>query len=268
MTEQIRLTGAQETLLGTLHAKAKDATSADPVLGDTTALDLSKRIDYDFRRLRMSSGDRMAVVLRAKQLDAWVRQYLADHPDAIVLHLGCGLDGRAFRIDAPVPWFDVDHSDVIELRNRLYPARDDYRAIGSSVTETGWLEQIPADRTTLVVAEGLFMYLSPLDAVGLLSRLVNHLPDGEMMFDAVLPWVLRVARYSGFLRATGASFGWAVGDPHDLERQVPGLRLLAEQSPMTVPDAARMPAADRFTARVMGAVAPPHNSIRLLRYQF
>ncbi|GAA2808267.1 class I SAM-dependent methyltransferase [Saccharopolyspora taberi] len=254
--------------MGTLHAKAVDACTADPVLGDAIALDLSKRIDYDFRRLKMKPADRMAVVLRTNRLDAWVRRFLAGHPDAVVLHLGCGLDARAFRIDAPVEWFDVDHPDVIELRDRLFPSRDGYRTIAASVTETGWLEQIPADRTTLVIAEGLLMYLGQLDAVGLLRRMTDRFPDGEMMFDAVRPWVLRLSRYSGFLRVTGASFGWAVGDPHDVERQVPGLRLVAEHSPVTDPELVRMPAAERLSARAMAPIAPLRNAIRLLRYRF
>ena len=35
-------------------------------------------------------------------------------------------------------WFDVDFPDVIEIRQRVYPAREKgYRMIGASVTEPG-----------------------------------------------------------------------------------------------------------------------------------
>ncbi|CAM05840.1 O-methyltransferase [Saccharopolyspora erythraea NRRL 2338] len=270
MTEEIRLTGAQETLLGTLYAKGLDAARSDPVLGDTTATDVMDRVRYDFRRLKMSSGDRMSVVLRAKHLDDWVRDYLAAHPDATVLHLGCGLDGRAFRLALPpgVRWFDVDQPDVAELRQRLYPSPDDYDLIGSSVTDTGWLERVPADRTTLVVAEGLTMYLQPSDVLNLLRRIVDRFPGGEMMFDAVLPWTVRAAKYSGLLRATGASFGWGIADPRDLERQVPGLRLVVEQSLLELPEVERMPARDRLTARIMNTTPLLSNALRLLRYEY
>jgi O-methyltransferase involved in polyketide biosynthesis len=37
---------------------------------------------------------------------------------------------------------------------------DTYRMIGSSVTDPGWLDQIPTEAPTLVVAEGLLMYLT------------------------------------------------------------------------------------------------------------
>ena len=74
-----------------------------------------------------------------------------------VLHLGCGLDSRVFRIDPPatVRWYDVDLPDVIDLRRRLYPERHDYELIATSVTDLRWLDGIPADRPVLVVAEGL-----------------------------------------------------------------------------------------------------------------
>ena len=61
----------------------------------------------------------------------------ARNPDAVVLHLGCGMDTRAFRIDArrDVEWFDLDQPGVIELRRKLYDDTDSYRMIGSSVTD-------------------------------------------------------------------------------------------------------------------------------------
>ena len=101
--------------------------------------------------------------MRAKAFDDWTSPFIDRHPDAIVLHLGCGLDSRVFRVDPPaaVSWFDVDLPEVIELRRRLYPARDDgYRLIGASVTDLGWLREMPRDRPAMVVAEGLMPYLA------------------------------------------------------------------------------------------------------------
>ncbi len=54
----------------------------------------------------------------AATFDLLMTRYLADHPDATVLHLGCGMDSRVFRVDPPVSvqWYDVDYPDVIDLR--------------------------------------------------------------------------------------------------------------------------------------------------------
>lgn len=82
--------------------------------------------------------------------------FLARHPDAVVAHLGCGLDTRAFRLQPPdgVQWFDVDVPQVIGLRRALYDDAGQYRMIASSVTDAEGLEQIPTDRPALVVLKG------------------------------------------------------------------------------------------------------------------
>ncbi|MDI2028921.1 class I SAM-dependent methyltransferase [Saccharopolyspora sp. TS4A08] len=271
MAEQIRLTGAQQTLLGPLHARALDSLRADPVLGDHAAHELAARIDFDFRRLRMDSADRMAVVLRAKEIDDRARDFLAAHPDAVVLHLACGLDSRPFRLEIPdeARWFDVDMPDVVELRDRLYPQlRDNHRTLAASVTETGWLDEVPPGRPTLVIAEGLTPYLSEQDGIALLRRLVERFGSGAMLFDVVAPWTVRAAKHSGFLRSTGARFHWGVGDPHDLEIKVPGLHLRGSVPVTALPGVAKVEPRDRRIAGAMNAVPPLRDAMRVLRFDF
>ncbi|GGI78432.1 hypothetical protein GCM10011581_14410 [Saccharopolyspora subtropica] len=271
VTNQIRLTGAQQTLFGPLYARALDNRRLDPVLGDEAAEQVLNRVDVDLRAARLDIGDQLTVVLRAKELDDWVAGYLADHPDAVVLHLGCGLDSRAFRLGLPtgVHWYDVDMPDVIKLRDQLYPdTPENYRTIASSATDPQWLDEIPTGRPTLVVAEGLTMYLTEAGGIGLLRRIVERFRVGEMMFDAVLPYVLRAARYSRFLRRADAEIHWGVGDPHSLELRVPGLRLRREQPLVDRPGLARMPAAERAIAKLMNSTGWMRNALRLLHYSF
>ena len=94
------------------------------ILGDTFADEIVQKIDFDFKKLHLPSGGAITLPMRAKHLDGWTREFLAAHPSATVLNLGCGLDSRVFRIDPPatVRWYDVDLPDVIELRKRLYPS--------------------------------------------------------------------------------------------------------------------------------------------------
>lgn len=271
MSEQIRLTGAQQTLLGPLYARALDNRRSDPVLGDEAADRLLDRIDFDFPGLKLSSGDRMAIVLRAKELDDWATDYLAGHPDAVVLHLACGLDSRAFRLALPdgVLWYDIDLPDVIELRNRLYPETPaNYRTIAGSATDAAWLSEIPTGRPTLIIAEGLTMYLTEADGIAMLRRFVERFDVGEMMFDVVLPWTVKASRASRFLRSTGAEFHWSIGDAHALELRVPGLRLRCERPLVGLPDVVKMPAPERIAAKTMNVVPPLRDAMRVLRFSF
>lgn len=137
MVTKVELTGERATLLGTLYGRALDAGSVQPILGDHWARDVVEQIEVDIKSTGLSSGDEQAVALRAKQLDDWAREFLNRHTGAVVLHLGCGLDTRYFRL-APAPdvlWYDVDYPEAVALRSQLLPAADNVHPIGSSVTD-------------------------------------------------------------------------------------------------------------------------------------
>ncbi|WP_214414145.1 class I SAM-dependent methyltransferase [Sphaerisporangium fuscum] len=219
--------GITWTLLGTLYLRAWESRLPHPILGDHYAAEAIERIDYDFAKLKRRvrpDGNQFLVALRARQLDDWSRAFLARHPDATVLQLGCGLDSRMLRLDpqGALRWFDLDIPQVIALRRRIYPERGRYRMIGASVTDDGWLREIPADRPVLIVAEGLLPYLSPGDARRLLRRLTDHFPSGELLFDGLAPWVVRMVKI----------FRWSPRGGRDVERWNPRLTC-AGQVPFT-----------------------------------
>ncbi|RPF24897.1 class I SAM-dependent methyltransferase [Streptomyces sp. TLI_185] len=267
---QVRLTGVQETLLAPLYVRALDNRAPQPVLGDTHAEELMRHLDYDFRKMNFAGRDRRTVPFRAKQLDEWTAAFLRAHPDAVVLHLACGLDSRAQRIDVPdtALWFDVDLPAVMDLRRQLFQESTGYRMLAASVVEADWLAQVPGDRPALVVAEGLAPYLAEADGLAMLRNITDRLQGGEILFDAVLPWTRHIARYARLVRQTGASFGWAVDNPRDLEQAVPGLQALDEWSMCDSPYADRLPPRDRLVLGAMRSVRPLRYAYRLLRYRF
>jgi methyltransferase (TIGR00027 family) len=226
----VRWGSVEWTNLVTLYLRAHESRSRRPILGDHAAAEAVDRIDYDFKRIRrisLPASNQYLVALRAKQLDDWAADFLARHPDAVVLHLGCGLDGRAFRLAPPpsVLWFDIDQPVVIELRRRLYDDTDRYRMIGSSVTDPEWLDQIPTGRPTLVVAEGLLMYLQETDVRQLLERLTDRFDSGEMLFDTLSPLAPRLSKVF-----TKGITKWGIRDARDLQTWNPRLRFLEQTS--------------------------------------
>lgn len=218
------------TNLCTLYLRAYDSRSPEPMLGDTAAAEAVDRIDYDWARMRraMHPGfNQYQVTMRAKQIDDWSTDFLRRHPNAVVLHLGCGMDTRAFRLQPPetVQWFDLDQPDVIALRRTLYADRAGYRMIGSSVTDESWLHEIPTDRPILTVAEGLVMYLTEPEVRTLLQRLTDRFDNGELVFDTVSPVGPRLSTV-----LTKGIIKWGTGDAREIEQWNPRLRFL-ERSP-------------------------------------
>ena len=228
--EKVKLSGAQETTLATLYGKAMESRRPDSILQDREADKALRRIDYDFSRLKVRRSDRLSLAVRAKAYDAWAGQFLARHPDCTVLHLGCGLDTRVYRVDPPptVRWYDIDFPDVIELRQRLFPSRDGAQTIAASLADPHLLDGIAGDTPVLVIAEGLTPYLRAVDGISLMRRITEHFASGEMLFDGYSRlgvWLLQ--RY-GCVKVSGAQLGWCIDDPRELERAVPGLILEAE----------------------------------------
>ena len=218
------------TNLVTLYLRAYESRSSQPILGDHAAAEAVERIDYDFKRVHRAAQPwwgQYLVALRAKKLDDWTRDFLNRHPDAVVLHLGCGLDTRAFRIDPPstVLWFDLDQPDVIELRRKLYGETDTYCMLGSSVTDPGWLDQIPTGRPTVVVAEGLLMYVAEPEVKELFARLVGRFGCGELLFDSTSPsgpWLSKLFTH-GIVK-------WGLRDARDLGAWDLGLHFVEQAS--------------------------------------
>lgn len=226
----VRWGSVEWTNLGTLYLRACESRSPNPILGDDAAAEAVDRIDYDWARMRrymLPPANQWLVALRAARLDDWSAAFLGRHPDAVVLHLGCGMDTRAFRLRLPrhVQWFDVDQPNVIELRRKLYADRDGYRMLGSSVTEASWLDETPTDRPTLIVAEGLLMYLPQSEVRTLLQRLTDRFTTGELLFDTLSPMGPRLSKVfsKGIVK-------WGTSDARELERWNPRFRFLEQNS--------------------------------------
>ena len=135
------LTPLEDSLFLTLCCRALDNRSPHPILGDTTADEIVRMLDYDYGRLRIDTNLRLNVALRAKKMDEVASGFLARHPDAVGLDLGAGLDTRAVRLAPPstVDWYDVDFPSVAAARERLIAARPHAHVVGADVrTRSGW----------------------------------------------------------------------------------------------------------------------------------
>ncbi|MFI9815255.1 class I SAM-dependent methyltransferase [Saccharothrix variisporea] len=267
--ERITLTGAPETMLATLYARALDSRARKPILNDTAAFDAVQRIDYDFRRTGINASSAAGVAMRAKKLDDWTRDFLRTHEHATVLHLACGLDTRVFRL-SPGPhtrWVDVDLPQVVTLRERLLAIPDgDYRLIASSVTDDGWLDEVPADRPTAVVAEGLTMYLHEHEVRALVEKVTARFPGGELLFDVYGTFGIKLQKLVPAVRRSGATLHWGLDDPRAIEAW--GLSLVEDVRSLELPEIADMPASGRIPLRVMAKLPGFKDVGRVLRYRF
>ncbi len=272
MTDKVSidLTGPAQTMLTTLYLKALDADFERPVLGDRFAKEAIERIDYDWADLGVSGKWAPLVTVRTAQYDIWAKQFIAAHGPCTVVHLGCGLDSRVFRVDPgpDVQWYDVDFPGVIELREQVYPSRPNYHLLPTPATELSWLDQIPADKPVLFLAEGISMYLTEQEGIALLRRVVERFPSGELQID-FYNWVgIRSQKTQTLVRKTGSKLYWAVNSPDDILSNVPGTRLLASATLFDASTASRASTSFKVLGRAFRVVPPVRNALQYHRYGF
>ena len=266
------LTPVQASLFLTLCGRALDSRARHPFLGDRTADEILARIGYDCSRFPMPASSVTDIALRAKKLDAVVRRFVARHTDAVVLDLGAGLDSRMTRVAPPVgvDWYDIDYPEVIALRTEAIGQKTKAEAIGTDLTEPGWLDAVPTARPAVIVADGLVAFLNQDAFVTLLHRLVDHFPSGEIAFNGYTrfhTWVLK--RYRGTASIADAVANPGFDDPRDPERWEPRLRLAEEILLTREPEVAAYPPAIRLLTRLAArSTAVSRRGTTVLRYRF
>lgn len=267
---RVDLRGAPQTMLATLYAKALDADLPAPILGDRYAKEVVDRIDYDWAKTTITAARSPSVTTRTAHFDAWARQFLAANPSAVVLHLGCGLDARFFRLEPGpgVDWYDVDYPEVADLRRQLLPDADRNHVVAASVTDPSWLAEIPTDRPTLMIGEGLTMYLTEHDGLGLLRRVLQHCPHGELQFD-VFNWLgIKTQWSNAVVRRSGSTLHWAINSPDDILAAVPGTRLLERVRWYESDTFGRLPRGYRALGKVMSVIPALADMSQYHRYAF
>ena len=250
-TANQNLSDVEKTLLIPLYIRALESQRPDGLIKDERAEALVRRLDSESLRktaaLTEDTG-RAVMILKGREFDRISRDFMVRHPDAAVVHIGCGLDTRFERVDdGRVEWYDLDLPDVIALRRKLVGGEGArHHFLACSVLESGWMETVSAKgkRPSLFLAEGVFIYFEEAQVQSLVLTLRERFPGAELVFDAFSPFHLRIHNNKVDRTGIGAHLHWALKNGRDLERWgdsstspgASGIRLLDERFPFQYPD--------------------------------
>jgi O-methyltransferase involved in polyketide biosynthesis len=235
-TSDLNLSDISETLLIPLYYRAIETQRPDAMIKDEKAVELIKRLSsegpirYDsdwLKQTPMSKANKVMRIMLTREMDRYTRDFLGRHPEAVVVHIGCGLDSRFDRVDnGQVEWYDLDVPDVIELRRKLIGDEGGrYHLLGCSMLEPVWLDAVGAHRGRpfLFLAEGVFMYFTEVQVKSLVLRLRDHFPGAELVFDAWRPFEVWLGNL-----VLGGLLRWGFWRSQKLEGWGGGIRLLDE----------------------------------------
>lgn len=230
-TPRRKLTGAPETLLIMLSAKANESRRPDAILRDPKVEEIYDCLTDDMSRLKAGWMTQVGVCVRTVIIDDWAKEFLGKHPDATVINLGSGLDTRFSRIDnGRLKWFDVDFPEPLALRREFIQESDRLKMIAGSAIDPATLAQIPQAEHVLVIAEGILMFLTEAEVKGLVKLLADRFPNCTFIYDAITPFMIsRAGRFESF-RKTSGQWRWGVWTGRELTAWDPRIEFVREES--------------------------------------
>jgi O-methyltransferase involved in polyketide biosynthesis len=205
-----------------MESQRKDALVYDP-----TAVDLVRKLDWDFSAVQKMEKEQVNFLLRIREFDRQARAFLAEHPDGVIVDLGCGLDTRFERIDnGQMDWYGLDLPEVIEIRHGLLAETPRSHFIAISILNFTWMDALAsqAGRHILFLAEGVLVYLEEADVRRLVQALSSHFPGSELVCEVYSPVVIHLHPRPKAV----AEPRWGLKNDRDVEAWAPGIRLLSQ----------------------------------------
>ena len=217
---QIELGDVQETLLLPLYLRARESKRPDRILCDPLAEEIIQSIDYDFAPCDQAWRLQLDVAIRTEILDEQAERFIQQHPNAIIVNLGAGLDNRFSRLDnGRIHWFELDLPDTIELRRKYFDESDRHRFLSVSMFDFSWIDTIKRSprHPLLLIAEGLVHYFTEDQMKLFFDQMATHLPGAEFLMHSISPLLVNRHRAIKGLNRMNAPFKWGIWTGRELE---------------------------------------------------
>ena len=133
------------------------------MIHDPKALGLESSLPEDAATMnrRQNEYTMVSSIARSVNMDRRIRCFLAAHPDAAVVSVGCGLETTYWRCDnGRALWFELDLPEVIRVRGELLSPGQRQVLIPGDMFDYSWIERVKeyGERPTIVVVSGVFYY--------------------------------------------------------------------------------------------------------------
>lgn len=151
--------------------------------------------------------------IRSAVFDAWVKEKMNEMPQATVLHIGCGMDSRIYRVEnGGNLWFDVDFPEVISERGKYFEENDRYKMLAGDARDAKWIDSLPGD-AAIVVMEGISMYLRPEEIQGLFKAISERFDKVHILMDAYSVFAAKMSKFKNPINEVGVTEVYGIDEP-------------------------------------------------------
>lgn len=152
--------------------------------------------------------------MRSAVFDNWLREQMASDENAVIIHIGCGMDSRVLRVGTQEhAWYDVDFPEVIKERRRFYQENEDYHMVASDARQTKWLEALPENANAIVVMEGVSMYMQLEELQVLLKDVCTYFEQTKMLLDCYTTFAAKASKYKNPINDVGVTTVYGLDEP-------------------------------------------------------
>jgi O-methyltransferase involved in polyketide biosynthesis len=248
------------TLFIPLYGKSR-VSRQGIILKDPSAERIWEKESFPIRGRSASKWLAYNMAMRARVFDDWTGEMIRQNPDALVLHVGCGLDGRCLRVgsDSCCAWVDCDLPDVIEIRRKYFDETEKYHMLALDASDPAQTELLPDADTLVLVMEGLSMYLTKDQLRAFLGALHDRYRKLHILMDVYTEFGARASRYKNPVNDVGVTRLYGIDDMESVTGGL-GIRVVKEHSFTPPALVNELPPAERlffkmlFTGRIYGKI--------------
>ena len=207
-----------KTLFIPLYGKSQ-VSKKGIILNDPTAEKIWESESFPIHGKSKSKWLAYNMAMRARVFDDWTEAMLRMNKDALVLHIGCGLDSRCQRVKEPYShWIDADFPDVLSLRKRYYEETDAYHMMAMDASKTEQIENLPGSETAVVILEGISMYLTNQQLSRLFRILEKKYAQLHILMDVYTVFAAKASKYKNPVNDVGVTELYGIDDIQALLR--------------------------------------------------
>ena len=222
-----------KTLYIPLYGKS-EVSKKKIIIKDSSAEQIWEKEKFKITGKAKSKWLTYNMAMRARIFDDWVCEMIKKNPNAIVLHIGCGLDSRFLRVTEKYrTWIDADFDDVIDIRKKYYSENDNYKMCSFDATKPEKIEDFPDNECAIVVLEGISMYLSNKELNDFFIALCNKYKKIHVLMDVYTIFGAKASKYKNPINDVGVTTVWGIDSIEDV---LEGTRLYCEKEHSLTPE--------------------------------
>ena len=156
--------------------------------------------------------------MRSAVFDEWLKIKMNEEKEALVIHIGCGMDSRVERVGTNNHfWYDLDFPEVIRERKQYYKETSEYHMVEADVRKQDWLAGIPREKTAIIVMEGVSMYLQLEELKQVFLAIQNHFEQVHILMDCYTMFAAKASKYKNPINDVGVTNVYGIENPKLLE---------------------------------------------------